>query len=115
MHVPKIIHALGLSGVQVNPSMWYSRGSASEPGAQIDMLLDRADNCINLCEMKYYNQEFSITKTYAQELERKKEVFRVQSGCKKSLFTTMITTYGLNENIYAAQYVQNHLTMDVLF
>jgi len=115
MHVPKIIQALGLSGIQVNQYMWYCRGDSSLTGAQIDLLLERADNCINLCEMKYYNQEFAITKKYAEELERKKEIFRMQTGCKKSLFTTMITTYGLSENIYAAQYVQSMLTMDVLF
>jgi predicted AAA+ superfamily ATPase len=115
MHVTKIVQALGLGGVQVNAYVWYTKGDNTKTGAQIDLLLDRADNCMNLCEIKYYNQEFTLTKKYAEDLERKKEIFLNQTGCKKSIFITLITTYGLIDNMHSAQYVQQHVTMDVLF
>ncbi len=93
--------------------MWHVRGDSAKKGAQIDLLLDRADGCINLCEIKYADQAFELTKKYAEELEQKKEIFRSETGCKKSLFTTMITTRGLVQNRYTTQFVQAEATMDV--
>jgi len=79
------------------------------------MLIDRADKCINLCEMKFSSNSFEITKSYAKELEDKLRIFQTQTKTKKSLFMTMVTTYGLkNENSYRGL-VQNEITMDVLF
>ncbi len=115
LHVEKIVQALGLGGVQVKAFVWYVRGGSAKKGAQIDLLLDRADGCINLCEIKYADQAFELTKKYAEELEQKKEIFRLETGCKKSLFTTLITTRGLVQNRYVTQFVQAQATMDVLF
>jgi hypothetical protein len=86
-----------------------------EKGAQIDLLIDRKDRCINVCEMKFYTGEFSIDKSYAGELEQKLEVFARKTKAKKTLFLTMITAYGIKNNEYSDRLVQNTLTMDVLF
>ena len=83
--------------------------------AQIDLLIDRDDNVINICEMKFYNTEFAIDKNYAAEIAKKVNAFCSGTKTKKSVFVTFITTYGLVQNQYARQYVQNELTMDQLF
>ncbi|MBP7554865.1 MAG: ATPase [Chitinophagaceae bacterium] len=85
------------------------------PGAQIDLLIDRRDQVINICEMKYAESEFVIDKKYSTELENKRTVFKQATGTKKSLFLTMLTTFGLKENEYSGRLVQNSLTMDDLF
>src|SRR5712671_6266906 len=84
-------------------------------GAQIDLLIDRADQCINICEMKYSVNDFAITKSYAAELERKMKVFREQTKTRKTLFLTMITSFGVKTNDYKINLVQNELKMDSLF
>lgn len=81
---------------------------------QIDLLIDRNDQVINLCEIKFYNEEFTITKSYAKQLRNKRGIFQGVSKTKKHIFLTMITTFGLKENQYS-QEIDNSLTMDVLF
>lgn len=85
-HLPNIKGALGISGVLTNVSGWIykaPRGS-KERGVQIDLLIDRADNCINLCEIKYANEEFTISKSYDKELREKKGAFISHSKTKKA-------------------------------
>jgi uncharacterized protein len=116
-HFEQIKIGLGIQGVQTEESVWRfipSKGKA-EKGAQIDLLIDRKDQCINICEMKFYNEEFTIDKAYASALHQKVAVFKEKTNTKKTLFLTMITTYGIKENIYSTSLVQNSLTMDVLF
>jgi hypothetical protein len=84
-------------------------------GVQIDLLIDRADKCINLCEIKFYDDEFVISKTYAQSLKKKRSCFKEKTGTKKTLFTTMITTYSVKQDKYYLDGVDGQLTMDALF
>lgn len=109
-HVDQIKKALGISGVYTEASAWRHTG-----GAQIDMLLDRADHCINLCEMKFSEAPFNISKKYAGELDRKLQVFREQTGTRKSIFLTMVSSYGTIENEYYLGRVVTQLTMADLF
>jgi predicted AAA+ superfamily ATPase len=111
-HIKQIRNALGIDGVSTAIASWRSRKSA--PGAQIDLLLDRADNIINVCEIKYANSEFSIDKAYDLNLRNKEEAFRSESETKKALHRTMITTFGLSHNAYWNE-VQSEVTMDDLF
>lgn len=83
--------------------------------AQIDLLIDRDDNVINLCEIKFYNTEYTIDKKYAREIAKKVHAFISNTKTKKNVFVTFITSYGLIPNQYSRQYVQNELTMDSLF
>jgi len=87
----------------------------TKKGAQIDLVIDRRDQVVNLCEVKYSINPYTITKSYAENLRNKIGVFRNETKTGKSLFLTMITTYGLEENTYSKSLVQNELTMDVLF
>lgn len=112
-HVQQLKMALGISGVQTEVSSW--RSSTSTQGAQVDLVIDRRDQVINLCEMKFSINPFTIDKSYAADLQNKIGTFRSETGTRKSVFLTMVTTYGLLQNSYSAALVQNDLSMDILF
>lgn len=114
-HVGKIKEALGISGISSLESQWAIRGDSTTEGAQIDLLIDRADNCINMCEMRFSNDLYVLTKKDQEDLERKERVFRRETGTNKTIFITMITPYGVKENEYYLGTVQKQLTMNELF
>lgn len=114
-HVEQIKKALQIGGVYSESSGFSFSGDEFLSGIQIDLLIDRNDQAINLCEMKFYQKEFSISKSYAEQLRRKIAVFGEVSKTKKQIFLTMITTFGLLENKYSQELVDNQLVMDVLF
>ena len=113
-HISPIKEALRIGGVYAEPSSFTFKGDGTYEGTQIDLLIDRNDQVINLCEIKFYSEEFTITKSYAKQLRNKKSIFKGISKTKKHVFLTMITTFGLKENQYS-QEIDNSLTMDVLF
>jgi AAA+ ATPase superfamily predicted ATPase len=116
MHVEQIKKALGIAGVSTRVSAWqYHAESDAVQGAQIDLIIDRDDQCINLCEIKFSDVEFTVSKEYAEKLNRKKAIFREVTGTKKALFTTLITTYGAIENCNYHDCVQKQLKLDDLF
>ena len=84
-------------------------------GAQIDLLIDRQDMCINLCEMKFSNTEFEITKSYAKELQTKMNVFIEKTKTRKTLFLTLVTTNGVKNTGNYIGLIQNEVKMDALF
>ncbi len=114
-HFSKILEALKISVVAENKSCWYLPGTEKEKGAQIDLVIDRADNCINLVEMKFYDDTFLIEKTYSSSLEHKKNAFRRHSKTRKTLFTTLLTPYGAKQNGQYFKAVDNEITLDELF
>lgn len=116
-HIQKIKKALGISGISTIESGWryLPQKLSDQEGAQIDLVIDRADKCINLCEMKYSDSEFIVDKPYVEKLHTKKKVFREQTGTTKTLFTTMVTTYGVKKNTHYLSVVDSQLTMDDLF
>lgn len=114
-HVLPIRRALGIEGVLTNASTWRRNPGKGEEGAQIDLLLDRKDQCINICEMKFSNTDFVIDKKYAAELDKKVNVFRKETNTKSTLFLTLITTFGIKQNEYYLGRVQNEIDMKDLF
>jgi len=114
-HATQIKKALGIGNVYTETSVWQYKPQKEESGAQIDLLIDRQDMCINVCEMKFSVNKFEITKEYAQELLRKLAVFRDQTRTRKSLFMTMVTTQGVKNSRNYPGLVQNEITMDTLF
>lgn len=112
-HVEQIKEGLKISGINAVHGSWIEKKTPNS--AQIDLLIDRDDNVINLCEMKFYNTEYTINKKYANEIAKKVNAFLNSTKSKKSVFVTFITSYGLIPNQYSRQYVQNELTMDDLF
>ncbi len=115
-HIVEIKKALGIAAVEtVASGWWYRAESEEEQGAQIDLVIDREDRCVNLCEIKYSNLEFSITKEYLQKLENKKRCFQEKEGLKKALFTTLIISYGVKRNSCFFEGVDRELTINDLF
>lgn len=112
-HVQQIKQALGISGVLTNTSNWRSKQKGG--GVQIDLVIDRRDHVINLCEMKFSLTPYSITKNYADRLMQKISIFREETKTNKALHLTMITSKGLKQNNWSINIVQNNLTMDILF
>ena len=94
---------------------FYFTGSFETPrSTQIDLVIDRRDETVNLCECKFSNDTYSISQEYAERLNSRKETFRAVTGTRKSLHTTMVTTYGLKRNKYS-ETAQREVTMDDLF
>jgi len=108
-HLPQIKKELGISGIQSSESSW--RGT----GAQVDLLIDRKDQVINICEMKFSINQFTIDKKYAASLRNKIGLLKSETQTKKAVFLTMVTTYGINKNEHSIGLVNNDLTMDCLF
>lgn len=113
--VNSIKKALGIESVHTETSTWRYNPKKGEEGAQIDLLIDRKDGAINVCEMKFSINDFSIAKGYADDLRRKLNVFRAATKTRKTLFLTMITTFGVADSTYRTGLVQNDFTMDILF
>jgi hypothetical protein len=90
------------------------REDADQRGVQIDLLIDRNDEVINLCEMKYNNDMYSIDKEEDEKLRHRQSVFLRESKTKKAVQLTMITTYGLTQGDYSDD-IQNQVTMEDLF
>ncbi len=114
-HITPIKKALEINGVYAEPSSFLFQGNDLLSGTQIDLLIDRNDQVINLCEIKFYKTTFSITKSYAAQLRNKIAIFSEVSKTKKQLFLTMITTFGVIENKHSQEIIDNSLTMDILF
>lgn len=115
-HIHQIASALGISGIIYSWSAWqHIPEHGKDEGVQIDMIIDRSDNCINLCEMKYYSGEFTATKAYAAKLLYKKQKFIEVTGTKKTIFITLITKSGTKENQHFLSSATNQLQLDDLF
>ena len=111
-HIKQIKQNLGISGVATEISAWRSKHSA--PGVQIDLIINRNDGIINLCEMKYTGKPFKIDSAYDMELMRKRETFREETATKKALHITMATSNGMAQGSYMGT-VQAQVTLDDLF
>ena len=116
-HIQEIKRALGISGVHTIESSWHftQPSDSSEPGAQIDLVIDRQDRCMNLIEIKYTDGPFTVTKDYAKNLEYKKSLFREKTGTKKTLFTTLLTPFGLKKSQASNSVVDSEITLEDLF
>lgn len=113
VHIPQIKKALNINGIISHASAWKS--TQSENGAQIDLVIDRRDQVVNLCEIKYSINPYTITKSYANNLRNKIGTFKTETKTRKAVFLTMITTYGLHKNEHAMSLVQNEVEMGALF
>ena len=108
-HIHQLKKSLRIDAVYSTNSSWFNNN------AQIDLLIDRDDNIINLCEIKFYNSIFSIDKKYYLNLKNKINEFQQESATRKNIHVVMLTTYGLKPNEYSAELVQNTLNMNCLF
>jgi hypothetical protein len=116
LHVAGIKRGLGIAAVATDEAAWHHRArDPDDSGAQIDLVIDRADHTINLCEMKFADAEFAIDKRYAEELRNKRAVFERITRTRKALITTLVTTFGVKDNTHAQALGIAAVTMDALF
>ena len=113
-HIRQIKKALDIAGVISEHSVWYTRGDDSRDGTQIDLLIDRRDRVINLCEIKFSTGAFEIDKAYDMRLRNMVNIFREATGTKKTLTVTMITTYWVKKNMYSS-HVGREVCLEDLF
>ncbi|HMQ46285.1 MAG TPA: ATP-binding protein [Saprospiraceae bacterium] len=115
LHIDQIKSALGISGVYTQHSAWKFKGNDTLPGAQIDMVIDRADQIIHICEAKFTKEPFALHQDYTHQLRLKKAIFKQATQTKKAVFTTLLTTYPALQNKYYLEEVDSEITMDHLF
>ena len=113
-HIPQIKQKLGISGVLAEEYSWQKQGNEGHDGAQIDLIIDRRDHVINICEIKYSSEEYTINKETDMNLRNKIAAFVETTGTKKTIQTTMITTYGVKRNTYS-NLINTQVTLDDLF
>lgn len=118
-HIPQIKQRLGINGIENHVYSWMTKPMTDKSGtlwggAQIDMLIERADKIINMCEMKYVGTKYSIDNRYAETLRDRKAIFLHHTKTRCSLHQTFITTYGVSQNANSSE-IQSEVLMDDLF
>lgn len=113
-HVAQIKRALEIGGVKTSLSAWNLPGNEDNAGAQVDLLIMRADNIVNLCEMKFYSSEYSIDKDEESKLLHRVEMLKETLSDKQRVHLTLITTFGLTYGKHSGK-VQKVIVCDDLF
>ncbi|NGX39153.1 MAG: hypothetical protein KR126chlam1_00475 [Chlamydiae bacterium] len=115
-HVDEIQKALELEGIHAEIGSWryVPKKGSRNAGAQIDLLFDREDGIVSLCEIKYSDKKYPITKSYAKELKQKLEVFEAHFPGKKAIALTMITLHGLKPTIWSDELVEDEIVFSAL-
>lgn len=114
-HAEAIKMALGITGIHTETTTYFYKGETTGDGFQIDLLIDRADRAINLCEIKFSGDNYLLTDAYADTLRQRREKFRQLTRTKKQLFNTLITTYPVKHSPASIGQIDQVITMDSLF
>lgn len=113
-HIRQIKHRIGISAVLTGESVWSVRGNENEDGGQVDLVIDRKDHVIDLCEIRYAEGEYLIDKACDMTLRSKRESFRKHTKTKKTVQLIFISTCGLKQNKYSGL-VSGQVVLDDLF
>jgi len=111
-HIQQILNALHLDNILTECYSWRSR--EAEGGAQIDLIIDRADDMLNICEVKYSRDKYALTKAEYKKMTNRVEAFGQETTTRKGIHVAMITTFGLLENEYS-EIAQNVVCLDDIF
>lgn len=115
-HISQIRRALHISPTAIaNGWRYVPTAKSNEKGAQIDLLFDRDDDSITICEIKYTNEPFVINKNYAEILKNKISIFKEMTRTKKQIFIAMISANGIKDTMYSEEMIQGIVTLDDLF
>lgn len=115
IHSMQLKKTLGINGVITNEYSWRTAATREHPGAQIDLLIDRSDKVINLCEIKYSDNPYVVDKKYMENLRNKVALFQQLTKTRKGIALTMITGSGLVKNSYSMNNIHSQVTADDLF
>lgn len=114
-HERQLKEALGISGIRTDVYSWRTRSEETgRRGAQIDLVIERADGNVNLCEMKHAAGEYALTADEAERLQWRKAAFVAETGIRKTIRLTLVTPFGLSRNRHSG-IVRNVVTLDDLF
>ena len=115
-HHLQIKKALGISGISTSVSTWKCAPDVENetPGAQIDMIIERANRIVHLCEMKFSEQQYNITNDYELRLRNRMGIFKQKTQTKQSVVYTFVTTFDVGEGKHHS-IVHSEVTMDDLF
>ena len=113
-HITQIKAALGISGVHTDVYSFRTEANGLTRGSQIDLLIDRKDGIVNLCEVKYSREQYALTKDEHDRIQNRIAVFSRIAGRGKSIHLTMVTICGLSHNMYWND-VQSEIVLDDLF
>lgn len=114
-HISQIIQGLDIKTADNIASWRFITKQEKENGAQIDLLIDRSDDAINICEIKFTEAPFAIDKQTAENLIKKMKIFKKATNTKKQLFLSIISANGLKETMYSEEIVNGIVTLEDLF
>jgi len=110
-HIQQIKNSLGIGALHTEQSAWYNK----KEKAQIDLVIKRADQCINLCEMKFSVAPFELTSKYAKELQHKSMTYKASTQTRSTVFTTLVTTFGVKQNEHSLNHLDQVVLLNELF
>ena len=113
-HIDQIKAALGISGISTTQSAWALRGDDDVDGTQIDLIISRKDNVVNMCEMKFYGDEYVVNNAYERKLAHRQILLAEKLNRRTVIYPVLITTYGLTYNEYSGSFTHT-VVMDDLF
>ena len=113
-HIRQMKRALGISGIATETSAWRKAKDSAGKGAQIDLIIKRADRTIHLCEMKFSTNKFTISDAYEDDLRERQAVFEQTEKAREAVVHTFVTTYGVKDGMHRS-IVHSEVTMDDLF
>ena len=113
-HIRQMKRALGISGIATETSAWRKAKDSAGKGAQIDLIIKRADRTIHLCEMKFSTSKFTISNAYEDDLRERQAVFEQTEKAREAVVHTFVTTYGVKDGMHRS-IVHSEVTMDDLF
>jgi uncharacterized protein len=114
-HLSQILKALGINGINVNACSWKTRDGNGLGGTQIDLLIDRADKAISICEAKFSSSNYLVTKEYANHLRMRKSIFQHTTQTKKAIFNTLITPFPAIRNEHYLDQFQAEVNLEAFF
>ena len=112
-HIDQIKKALDIYGVHTTHSAWFGYDEELG-GARIDLILDRDDHVLNMCEIKYLSGDFSVNAAYQRKLANRQAILQKMISPKQVIHQTLITTYGLTQNEYSGVF-SKVITLEDLF
>jgi len=115
MHIDQLRKALSIGGIFTTISSFIAKPIDGLSGAQIDLIIDRSDHSINICEIKFSQEDYTVSKRDVDNIANKKKVFRHHTKTKKHLFTTLITTFGVTDNANKLNHIDQVVLLDDLF
>lgn len=114
-HIDQIKSALGISGILTNTASWFSKANGENDGVQIDLVIDRNDGIIDICEMKYCKDKYALDKKSYENIKNKQSVFESNTKIRKAVQIVLISSFGAQHNAYYNELVHQEIMLDDLF